>query len=43
MKHALYILSLLLLPLLIIACTGPENETSGTEQSPELIMFYTDN
>ena len=43
MKHVLYLLTLLILPLLLGACTEAENNASGTAQDPQLIMFYTDN
>jgi hypothetical protein len=43
MKHVLYLLALLILPLLLGACTGAENDASRSAQEPQLIMFYTDN
>jgi hypothetical protein len=43
MKFKAYLLAMLILPLLIVACTGEESDGQGTAQGPALIMFYTDN
>jgi hypothetical protein len=43
MKKATYLLTLLILPLLIVACAAEDSARPGTSQEPALIMFYTDN
>jgi hypothetical protein len=43
MKLFPYLLTLIIFPLLIVACTGEDSDTSGIPQGPALIMFYTDN
>ena len=43
MKHVPYLVTLLFLPLLMIACVGEGGDVPGAPQGPALIMFYTDN
>ena len=43
MKQLYRVLALLILPLLIAACTGEEGAGMQKPQGPALIMFYTDN
>jgi hypothetical protein len=42
MKHVLYLMTLLILPLLVTACAGEGGDVPGAPQGPALIMFYTD-
>jgi hypothetical protein len=43
MKQVTYLLTLLILPLLIVACSTEDSAGPGTPQEPAMIMFYTDN
>jgi hypothetical protein len=43
MKPVPYLITLLILPLLMVACVGGDGDVPGAPQDPALIMFYTDN